>query len=1011
MPRTFLPVLISLLLARASFAAEPIRFDVDVRPLFAAHCVKCHGPARQEGGLRFDLRSAALRGGDGGPLFVPGKPAESELLRRVASADETERMPPEGERLSANEIDVLRRWIEMGAEWPESEADRGATRDPRLDHWVWKPIARPSAPAVVGAVGLRNEIDHFIAAKLVEKQLTMSPEADALTLIRRLSFDLIGLPPTPEEAAAFVSHDNGSATLPLSPTLAAKASESAYEALVDRLLASPRYGERWARHWLDVVHYGDTHGYDKDKPRPNAWPYRDYVIRAFNDDKPYARFVQEQVAGDVLFPYTRDGNEALGFIAAGPWDFIGHAEVPETKIDGKIARHLDRDDMVGNTLGTFCSVTVQCAQCHNHKFDPITQEDYYSLQAVYAALDRAERQYFADADAMRCFEKLQQEGHELFTRQAAIEAGLRAKIGAPAEALDRRIAAARKVMPGNSRAEFGYHSAVAVTENATKWVQVDLGRSVVIDRIVLRPCYDDFNDIGAGFGFPRRFRVELSNDPEFRGDRTLVVSREESDLPNPGTAAQTWSANGATARYVRVTAVKLAPRKNDFIFALSELQVFDAVGQNAAESGTVTALDSIEAPPRWRKANLVDKINPPDGTGDELTRLRAERDALFDAASDEAMRRERREIRQARDRVAEELKHLQSPDIVYAGTVHRGTGNFAGTSGKPRPIHILARGSVQQPGREVGPGAIAAIEVLASRFALPTDHTEGERRGALARWLTDPKNPLTWRSIVNRVWQYHFGRGLVETADDFGRMGAAPSHAELLDWLAADFRDSGGSLKRLHKQIVMSATYRQASSSAAGEMRQAALDVDADNRLLWRQNRRKLEAEAIHDAVLAVSGKLDLKMGGPGYQDFVIEHPAHSPHYQYDLADPNDAKTWRRAVYRFVARSQTQPWMSSLDCADPSMRVDKRNESASPLQALALLNDGFMIVQSAHYSERVAREAGDDAERQAMRAMQLAVGRDPTDDERRALSVFIGRYGLASGCRAILNLNEFTFVD
>jgi hypothetical protein len=242
-------------------------------------------------------------------------------------------------------------------------------------------------------------------------------------------------------------------------------------------------------------------------------------------------------------------------------------------------------------------------------------------------------------------------------------------------------------------------------------------------------------------------------------------------------------------------------------------------------------------------------------------------------------------------------------------------------------------------------------------------------------------------------------------------MGAAPSHPELLDWLAADFRDSGGSLKRLHKQIVMSATYRQASSSASPELRQATLDVDADNRLLWRHNRRKLEAEAIHDAVLAVSGKLDLKMGGPGYQDFVIEHPAHSPHYQYDLADPNDAKTWRRAVYRFVVRSQTQPWMSSLDCADPSMRVDKRNESASPLQALALLNDGFMIVQSAHFAERVAREAGNDAELQAMRAMQLAVGRDPTDDERLELAEFIGKHGLPSGCRAILNLNEFTFVD
>ena len=1010
MPRTFLPVLISLLLALPSLAAEPIRFDVDIRPLFTAHCVKCHGPARQEGGLRFDLRSAALRGGDGGPLLVPGKPAESEFLRRVTSADEAERMPPEGGRLTADEIDVLRRWIETGAVWPENEADRAAVRDPRLDHWVWKPIVRPSVPAVAGTSELRNEIDHFIAAKLVEKQLTMSPEADARTLIRRLSFDLTGLPPTPEEVQAFVSHYAAAAALPRDHD-SGKAGETAYEALVDRLLASPRYGERWARHWLDVVHYGDTHGYDKDKPRPNAWPYRDYVIRAFNDDKPYARFVQEQVAGDVLFPYTRDGNEALGFIAAGPWDFIGHAEVPETKIDGKIARHLDRDDMVGNTLGTFCSVTVQCAQCHNHKFDPITQEDYYSLQAVFAALDRADRRYFADAEAMRRFEHLQSEEHALAVRQRVLETKQRAKIGPRLDELNRQIAATIKGAKGNTRPEFGYHSAVAASADVEKWVQLDLGRSVVIDRIVLRPCFDDFNKIGAGFGFPRRFRVEASDDADFREGRLLIVGREEADVPNPGTAPQTFSADGATARYVRLTATKPAPRANDYILALAEMQVFDGTGVNVAPGATVSALDSIEAPPRWRKANLVDDVNPPDDATGLLVRLQTERSTLIDQAGDEPTRREHSEVRTKLASVRDELKKLAPPDVVYAGTVHRGTGNFAGTAGKPRPIHILTRGSVQQPGREVGPGAIAAIEALSGRFTLSTDHTEGERRAALARWLTDPKNPLTWRSIVNRVWQYHFGRGLVETADDFGRMGAAPSHAELLDWLAADFRDSGGSLKRLHKQIVMSATYRQASSSAAGEMRQAELNVDADNRLLWRQNRRKLEAEAIHDAVLAVSGKLDLKMGGPGYQDFVIEHPAHSPHYQYDLADPNDAKTWRRAVYRFVVRSQTQPWMSSLDCADPSMRVDKRNESASPLQALALLNDGSMIVQAAQFAERVAREAGDDVERQAMRAMQLAMGRDPTDDERSALAAFIRKHGLPSTCRAVLNLNEFTFVD
>jgi hypothetical protein len=310
----------------------------------------------------------------------------------------------------------------------------------------------------------------------------------------------------------------------------------------------------------------------------------------------------------------------------------------------------------------------------------------------------------------------------------------------------------------------------------------------------------------------------------------------------------------------------------------------------------------------------------------------------------------------------------------------------------------------------MGPGALSMLSFQPARFALPKDAPEGERRAALARWITDPQNPLTWRSIVNRVWQYHFGAGIVTTPNDFGRNGAPPSHPELLDWLAAEFRDGGGSLKKLHKPIVMSATYRQ---SPAGNPK--AERVDAGNSLLWRQNRRKLEAEAVRDAVLAVSGKLDLTMGGPGWQDFVIKHPEHSPHYKYDLADPDDKQTWRRSIYRFIVRSQTQPWMTALDCADPSMRVDKRNESISPLQALALLNNGFMVTLARHFAERLRqempREHPNGLARQIERAHWLAFGRAPTAAERRKYIAFARSYGLPNLCRALLNLNEFTFAD
>jgi hypothetical protein len=298
-----------------------------------------------------------------------------------------------------------------------------------------------------------------------------------------------------------------------------------------------------------------------------------------------------------------------------------------------------------------------------------------------------------------------------------------------------------------------------------------------------------------------------------------------------------------------------------------------------------------------------------------------------------------------------------------------------------------------------------------ARFVLPKDAPESARRAALAHWITDPQNPLTWRSIVNRVWQYHFGAGLVTTPNDFGLNGARPSHPELLDWLAAEFRDSGGSLKKLHRLIVTSATYRQSSSGLPIAERLVAEKIDSGTVLLWRQNRGKLEAEVVRDAVLAVSGKLDLTMGGPGWQDFVIEHPEHSPHYEYGLADPDDAKTWRRSIYRFVVRSQTQPWMTALDCADPSMRVDKRNESLSPLQALALLNNAFMVTQARHFAERLQREIPNDLARQIERANWLAFGRAPTAAERKKYIAFVKVYGLPNLCRALLNLNEFTFAD
>ena len=959
------------------------------RAILTARCVECHGADAQESGLRLDSRAAMLKGGDFGPAAVSGKGTQSELVRRITTTNTEQMMPPEGERLSKEEVAAITAWIDADAPWPGSDdSPAAAVRDPRLDHWAWKAIAKPAVPArvdsfaaIAGVEAERNAIDFFVRATLTEKKLSPSAVADRRTLIRRLAFDLTGLPPTPEEVDAFV----------------ADADPAAYEKLVDQLLASPRYGERWARHWLDVVHYGDTHGYDKDQPRPNAWPYRDYVIRSLNADKPYARFIEEQIAGDVLFPGTTDGQEAIGFIAAGPWDLIGHREVPETKTDGKIARHLDRDDMVANTIGTFSSVTIHCAQCHNHKFDPITQDDYYSLQSVFAAIDREDRQYSADPELMRRHAALDATKQSLESRTKEIEAEIAKAAGPRLAELDKLIKETPKLTDGNPGPAYGYHSAIAPAADTVKWVQVDLGRELPIKEIVLHPCFDNFNGIGAGFGFPLRYRVEVASDPAFREGVTTVAAFADADVPKPGTKPQSYSAGGV-GRYVRVTATKLAPRSNDFILALAELKVLGTDGANLAAKATITSLDSIEAPPRWARQNLVDDESPAEFP-DKAALLRQEREALVAKTVDPKLTAERDEVKQKITAADAEQKALPPLSSVYAASTKV-------RQGKPRTIHVLSRGNVLAPAHEVTPGSLAAIETMPSRFDLPPEHAEGDRRVALARWISSPDNPLTWRSIVNRVWQYHFGRGIVATASDFGRMGAAPTHPDLLDWLAVEFRDDGGSLKSLHRLIVTSAAYRQASTA-----REDCAAIDADNQYLWRQNRRKLEAEGIRDAVLAAAGTLDTTMGGPGWQDFKIEHPQHSPHYRYDLADPEDKKTWRRGVYRFIVRSQTQPFMTCLDCADPSMRVEKRNESISALQALALLNNGFMVVQARQFADRVVREAGNDPAAQVKRAFELAMGRDPDAEEAAALLEVAKTHGLANVCRAILNLNEFSFVD
>jgi len=983
---------IGLLMVTAGLRA--ISFETEVKPIFEKHCLECHGPKKQKSEFRLDDREIALHGGEShAPNILPGKPAESPLIKFVTTADRDTRMPPKGERLTAAEVDVLKRWIAEGAVWPESATVKKS--DP-LDWWSLKPLTKPALPSSDAP----HPVDRFILAKLQEKGLQPSGVADARTILRRLTFDLTGLPPTPDELTAFEQE-------------AAQDLPAAIGRAADRLLASPRYGERWGRHWLDVVHYGDTHGYDKDKLRPNAWPYRDYVIRAFNEDKPYARFVEEQLAGDTLYPHSLDGHVAQGFISAGPWDFIGHAELPETKLDGKIARALDRDDMVSNTTGAFLATTAQCARCHHHKFDPIKQEDYYRLQAVFAALDRADKTFDVDPEAAKRRTPLIAERTRLDGEIRTLNEKIATNDSRRVTLIGKLIDELKQGTGAVERPEYGYHSSISKEQTATKWVQVDLGVARELTEVVLVGCHDTFNNIGAGFGFPVRYKVELSDDARFAQGVITVADLTGAEVPNPGVKPQRFPLKGLKGRYLRVTATKLALRKNDYIFALSELQAIDPKGRNVALGANVSSLDSIEAVPRWGRLNLTDGyFYGPKGERNDarialLERERAEiRKGSNKIAPTDSARLA--ELTAARAKVAKELASLPAPQVAYVGTIHKGAGSFTGTGangGKPRPIFVLKRGDVSQPDKEVGPGTLAFAKELTSQFELPVDAPEGARRVALARWITDDRNPLTWRVIVNRVWHYHFGRGLSDTPNDFGRMGSQPTHPELLDWLAVDFRDGGQSLKKLHRLIVTSATYRQSSAGHPANEK-----IDTSNAFLWRMNRRKLEAEAINDSVLAVAGKLDLTMGGPGFQDFVIDKPQHSPHYEYDQHDVEDPKSHRRSVYRFIVRSQPQPFLTVLDCADPSMSVASRNETVNALQALAMRNNRLTVAMARHFADRVTKQASAPPA-QIDLAFRLALGRPPSAKEATAMSAYVREHGLTNLCRLIYNLNEFNFVD
>ena len=848
-------------------------------------------------------------------------------------------------------------------------------------HWSLRPLTKPA----VSGVG-QSPIDGFIIDRFEEKSLTLSAPAERSHWLRRVYFDLIGLPPTVPELKAFLKDES-----PL-----------ADERLVEQLLASPRYGERWARHWMDVVRYAETHGHDEDAIRENAWPYRDWLIRAFNEDKPYAEFVREQVAGDVLETDDPWATAGIGFLGCGPWDESSQMGIQDGTTDKKIAQYLDRDDMLSATMSTFTSTTAHCARCHDHKFDPVSLQDYYALQAVFAGVDKVDRPFESDSAIVVNRKRLENE--------------------------------LRQLEEGNYPGPFDSALLTAwetgQQQKAQEWRLLRM-TNIVSEASTPYEVLADGSILFGGTAPAKDTCILTGTSSQARATAVQVEVMTDRSLPQNGPGrAQNGNLHLCDVR-VRIAGINVFIKSTVADFSQAGWEIGKAIdaskdsawGIHPQEGKPHRAVFTFSEPVILKQGDPIEvTLEQTHGRQHVIGRLRVSitgRDTLSlgtplppEIAAILATPRASRAPEQQRRLAVHYLTQLKSKELgalpppgkIYAvASQFPQDGNFKAPI-KPREVHVLDRGNVLTPLETARPGALSCLPGLASRFDVTED--EGVRRLALGNWLVDSDNVLTWRSIVNRVWHYHFDEGIVTTPNDFGKMGGLPSHPELLDWLAFEFRDRGGSLKWLHKTIVLSATYRQAAAD-----RPDGLSADSDNRLLWRMNRRRLEAECIRDAVLSLSGMLDQRMGGPSARQFHTSPGVHvTPVVDYKAFDPDDAANLRRGVYRFVFRTVPDPLMQVLDCPDASQLAAKRESSSTPLQALAMLNNRFMVRQSEHIAARLQHDA-EGMQAQIALLFKRAYGRAPSPVEAARVIDYARTHGLANACRVIINSSEFLFVQ
>ena len=952
----FLCVLTSLNLCYANDLtdAEKVEFfNSQVKPILQKNCFQCHGGGDEvEGGLQLTSREKILEGGNYGPVVSLENPADSFLLEMVGYAQEMAQMPPDG-RLDDADLEILAKWINLGLPYSVQDIDVQPIPKTTSDYWAYRPLKQPQVPSVNASEWVNNPIDAFILAKLEAHGLTPAAPASKLTLIRRVYYDLTGLPPSPDAVEAFLNNT----------------SSDAYEKLIDKLLKSPRYGEKWGRHWLDLVRYAETNGYERDGDKPYVWRYRDYVIDAFNQDKPYDQFIKEQLAGDELDTVTAETIIATGYHRLGVWD--------DEPADRKLARYDYIDDIISTTGQVMLGMTIGCARCHDHKIDPISTRDYYSLLAFF---------------------------HDIIAHNR----GPLADIGTPEQQSERDRQLAEKRL-----AEEQFQDELYPIQETIKIELAKTHTEPIADNIPLSPMRElTYRSYRATFEqFPnnfdglkpasegRLFNNLFSLTPASRGKNVGLVF--QGTLQVPEDATYTFHINLRGACRLILNGYQAAE-----LIGARDIEITLSAGDVPIRLEYFNKdLDKPQLEVSWSRPNF-DKQPLSTNTKvnfDELLKTHAER--IETKAPLKALVDKYKEVKKQRDERRRQRVHYDHQALAIS-------------EGEQTPTHILRRGNPHLVGREVKPAFPVVLNPPAVDMpTVPEDTKSSGKRRVFAEWVASVENPLTARVMVNRIWQHHFGRGIVRSTNDFGKFGTPPTHPELLDWLASEFIASGWRLKTMHKLIMTSNAYRMSAQSNPEFIKQ-----DANNDLFWRFNMRRLTAEEIRDTVLWMTGKLNFKMGGPSIFPELPKEvlaTASRPGHVWGKSPPDEAN--RRSVYVKVKRSLLVPILNQYDQADTDSTCPVRFSTTVPTQSLTMLNGKFINDQALAFANRMRWEGGVTVEDRARFGLRLVLCREPEPAEiQRALTfmqelqqhegvsseVALDRFALLA-----LNLNEFIFLD